>query len=212
MFATRRAAFAVPRQAPRRAWQPIARFYADNAAAAAEKPGNASEAPKANTTNGVTKTAKQNGSQPSAQPSPKSAGATPNIRASNNVYTSSGKQPHPANRTAQAPHQEIPHTSRQPSQPGQTIDQIQTVDWANSFYGISTRPVTKEQFKILMTPLDEKDIEVKPDGIIYLPEIKYRRRLNDAFGPMGWGLIPKGEPQVGQSIVTREYALIVDGR
>lgn len=86
------------------------------------------------------------------------------------------------------------------------------VDWTRSFYGISARPVTEKQFKALMQPVDEKDIEVKPDGVIYLPEIKYRRRLNEVFGPMGWGLIPKGEAVVGDSIVTREYALIVDGR
>ena len=86
------------------------------------------------------------------------------------------------------------------------------IDWANSFHGISSQPVTDEQFKALMTPVDQKDIEIKPDGVIYLPEIKYRRRLNEAFGPMGWGMIPKGEPVVGSSIVTREYALIVAGR
>lgn len=86
------------------------------------------------------------------------------------------------------------------------------VDWVESFHGISTKPVTEEQFQVLMQPLSEHDIEVKPDGIIYLPEIKYRRRLNEAFGPMGWGLIPKSEPIVGENIVTREYALIVDGR
>ncbi|KAG6031981.1 hypothetical protein E4U41_007367 [Claviceps citrina] len=85
-------------------------------------------------------------------------------------------------------------------------------DWANSFHGIATRPVTEEQFKVLMAPVDVKDIEVKPDGVIYLPEIKYRRRLNETFGPMGWGMIPKGEAVVGSAIVTREYALIVDGR
>ncbi|KAG5970933.1 hypothetical protein E4U58_000453 [Claviceps cyperi] len=85
-------------------------------------------------------------------------------------------------------------------------------DWANSFHGISSKPVSKEQFKSLVKPLDVADIEVKPDGILYLPEIKYRRKLNETFGPMGWGLIPKGEAVVGNSIVTREYALIIDGR
>ncbi|KAF4595482.1 mitochondrial genome maintenance protein [Ophiocordyceps camponoti-floridani] len=86
------------------------------------------------------------------------------------------------------------------------------VNWASSFHGVATKPVTEEQFQVLMRPLPEAEIEVKPDGVIYLPEIKYRRRLNEAFGPMGWGLIPKGDAVVGQSIVTREYALIVNGR
>ncbi len=30
-------------------------------------------------------------------------------------------------------------------------------------------------------------------GLIYLPEIKYRRILNTAFGPGGWGLMPLGD-------------------
>ena len=30
-------------------------------------------------------------------------------------------------------------------------------------------------------------------GMIYLPEIKYRRILNQAFGPGGWAIMPRGE-------------------
>lgn len=86
------------------------------------------------------------------------------------------------------------------------------INWEQSYYGASVKPVTEEQFNILMRPLKMADIEVKPDGVIYLPEIKYRRRLNEAFGPMGWCLIPRGEAVIGDSIVTREYALIINGR
>lgn len=86
------------------------------------------------------------------------------------------------------------------------------VDWEKSWFGIGSRPVTAEQNKVLARPINPDDVEVKPDGIVYLPEVKYRRRLNEAFGPMGWGMVNRGEVVVGTNIVTREYALIVNGR
>jgi Mitochondrial genome maintenance MGM101 len=63
-----------------------------------------------------------------------------------------------------------------------------------------------------MEPVSPQDVEVKPDGIIYLPEIKYRRILNRAFGPGAWGLAPRGETIVTAKSVTREYGLVVQGR
>lgn len=86
------------------------------------------------------------------------------------------------------------------------------VDWARSFHGLSTEAFPPEAAKILLAPLDPNDVEVKPDGIIYLPEIKYRRVLNKAFGPGAWGLAPRGETIVTPQSVTREYALVVLGR
>jgi hypothetical protein len=50
------------------------------------------------------------------------------------------------------------------------------------------------------------------DGLLYLPEIKYRRILNKAFGPGGWGLAPRTETNVGTNTVSREYALVCLGR
>ncbi len=73
-------------------------------------------------------------------------------------------------------------------------------------------PFPSEVATVLMTPIDAQDIEIKPDGILYLPEIKYRRILNTAFGPGGWGLAPRGELDVGERTVSREYALVVHGR
>ena len=86
------------------------------------------------------------------------------------------------------------------------------VDWTRSFQGLSVQPFSKEAADILLAPLDPEDIEIKPDGIIYLPEIKYRRILNKAFGPGGWGLAPRGETIVTEKSVTREYALVAHGR
>ncbi|KAG6861978.1 hypothetical protein C0995_009162 [Termitomyces sp. Mi166 len=85
-------------------------------------------------------------------------------------------------------------------------------DWSKSYLGLATQPFPKEVSDILMAPVDPMDIEMKPDGLIYLPEIKYRRVLNKAFGPGGWGLAPRSETNVGPRIVSREYALVCQGR
>ncbi|KXT00206.1 hypothetical protein AC578_7002 [Pseudocercospora eumusae] len=86
------------------------------------------------------------------------------------------------------------------------------IDWTRSFHGLSSTPFTPEQAQILQEPLEYDDVEIKPDGIVYLPEIKYRRKLNRAFGPGGWGLAPRGETIVTAKTVTREYALVCNGR
>lgn len=105
-------------------------------------------------------------------------------------------------------------------------------DWSTSFHGLSSKPFDKEVAQILMRPLDIKDIEIKPgmpiillhwfassssgvvlaDGLLYLPEIKYRRTLNEAFGPGGWGMAPRGETTIGQRIISREWGLVCLGR
>lgn len=86
------------------------------------------------------------------------------------------------------------------------------VDWTRSFHGLSSQPFSKEAADILLAAIPADDVEVKPDGIIYLPEIKYRRILNRAFGPGGWGLAPRGETIVTGKSITREYALVAHGR
>ncbi|TXT05949.1 hypothetical protein VHUM_03710 [Vanrija humicola] len=85
-------------------------------------------------------------------------------------------------------------------------------DWTTSFRGLSERPFDKDVADALLKPLDPDDVEIKPDGLLYLPEIKYRRTLNAAFGPGGWGMAPRGETHVGQRIVSREWGLVCLGR
>lgn len=86
------------------------------------------------------------------------------------------------------------------------------VDWSRSFHGLSSTAFPAEAVKILNEPLDTEDIEIKPDGLLYLPEIKYRRILNRAFGPGAWGLAPRGPTIVTAKNVTREYGMVVQGR
>ena len=86
------------------------------------------------------------------------------------------------------------------------------MDWTRSFHGLSNEAFSKEAADILLAPVEPDDIEVKPDGIVYLPEIKYRRILNRAFGPGAWGLAPRSETIVTAKAVTREYALVALGR
>ncbi|CAE7090461.1 unnamed protein product [Rhizoctonia solani] len=85
-------------------------------------------------------------------------------------------------------------------------------DWYTSYHGLSAQPFPKEVADILMAPIDPLDVEIKPDGLLYLPEIKYRRILNRSFGPGGWGLAPRSGINVSPKIVSREYALVCLGR
>ena len=154
---------------------------------------------------------KQTVSKPSNQPKPKAAAeATPKPPAQKpGVHP-----PAPPNAKAKAtpPVEEVKAAVNPGVWHNGHFDPRTDVDWTTSYYGASVSPVSPAQFAVLTRPIHPNDIEVKPDGVIYLPEIKYRRRLNEAFGPMGWSLIPRGEPQVGPRMVTREYTLLVGGR
>lgn len=90
--------------------------------------------------------------------------------------------------------------------------QGEPINWGDSFHGLGGAPFSREISDILLSPLNEKDIEIKPDGLLYLPEIKYRRILNRAFGPGGWGLAPRTETYITPKQISREYALVCHGR
>ena len=56
----------------------------------------------------------------------------------------------------------------------------------NPYVGIAAEPFTSEQAAMLLQRLEDGDIELRPDGLVYLPEIRYRRILNKTFGPGAW--------------------------
>ncbi|AGO10369.1 AaceriABL086Cp [[Ashbya] aceris (nom. inval.)] len=86
------------------------------------------------------------------------------------------------------------------------------VDWRRSFHGLGAKPFAAPVQEELARTLEPLDIEIKPDGLLYLPEIKYRRILNRAFGAGGWGLAPRSDTIVTGKLVTREYALVCHGQ
>ncbi len=61
----------------------------------------------------------------------------------------------------------------------------------NPYAGIASGPFPEQAIDILLQEIPEDDVEIRPDGLIYLPEIKYRRILNRAFGPGAWSVLPK---------------------
>jgi hypothetical protein len=103
-------------------------------------------------------------------------------------------------------------TPEPPADPTPSAPTDGNVDWSSSFQGLSSTAFDATARAILLAPLDAEDVEIKPDGIVYLPEIKYRRILNRAFGPGAWGLAPRGELEVSPRTVSREYGLVVQGR
>lgn len=80
------------------------------------------------------------------------------------------------------------------------------------YRGIAQRPFTDKQRAILIKSIDEeREVSIRPDGLIYMPEIKYRRRLNAAFGPGGWALLPVKWAENGKTVIC-QARLFVDGR
>lgn len=63
-----------------------------------------------------------------------------------------------------------------------------------SVEGIGSLEITDKQADILMAPLEDSEVEIRPDGIVYQPHIFIRRRLCRAFKPGGWGLRPERDP------------------
>lgn len=112
------------------------------------------------------------------------------------------------------------------------------IDWTTAWNGLGTAVISREQAQMLMRPLMAEEIQIKPgaalpllarraatripdtdrrcetvaDGLLYLPEILYRRILNTTLGPGQWGLVPRGPETIQKGILTREWGLVVGGR
>lgn len=84
--------------------------------------------------------------------------------------------------------------------------------YASGFEGIASRRFTAEEEAILLAPVDPQDVLIRPDGIVYLPAVWYRKRLLKAFGPGGWAIAPRGEAKLADNLIVYPGALFVQGR
>jgi len=61
----------------------------------------------------------------------------------------------------------------------------------NIYTGASMLKITDEEQTKLLASFETKEIEIRPDGLIYLPQTFWRKRLNESFGIGQWCLIIK---------------------
>uniref|UniRef100_A0A6H1ZHH3 Uncharacterized protein n=1 Tax=viral metagenome TaxID=1070528 RepID=A0A6H1ZHH3_9ZZZZ len=76
---------------------------------------------------------------------------------------------------------------------------------------VGTILLSEEEKEILFAPVNEEAIEIRPDGIIYLPWVEYAKRLSRAFG-FEWALLPDGKPLMVNNKVMWPFFLIVRGQ
>ncbi len=74
-----------------------------------------------------------------------------------------------------------------------------------------TMDVNEEQKKILFAPVNEEDVEIRADGLVYLPWMEYVSRLRDAFA-LGWAIIPQGGAKLQDNKVMWAFWLIINGK
>lgn len=70
---------------------------------------------------------------------------------------------------------------------------------------------TEAEQAALLAPIDEALVEIRPDGIVYLPWTFYRDRLDQAFGPGNWQTIPDGKPKLEDKTIIHGHYLVVRG-
>jgi hypothetical protein len=72
--------------------------------------------------------------------------------------------------------------------------------------------LTPQQKNILYDRIREDSIEIRPDGLVYIPWMEYVTRLRESFG-MEWSIIPKGMPKVspGGDTIMWGFYLIIQG-
>jgi len=84
--------------------------------------------------------------------------------------------------------------------------------YMTGFDGMAAEPFPEAARKVLAEEPPPEAIEIKPDGIVFVPGVYYRRQLTRAFGAGGWALAPRGPARVMGDLVVYPGALYCLGR
>lgn len=84
--------------------------------------------------------------------------------------------------------------------------------YSTGFEGAASAPFSPEAAALLAAPVVETEVEVRSDGIVYLPGVAYRRILTRAFGAGAWALLPRGPARTMGDLVVYHGALYILGR
>ncbi len=74
-----------------------------------------------------------------------------------------------------------------------------------------TLEFTEAEYDILFAPVDPEAVEIRPDGLIYLPWMEYVTRLRKAFRG-SWAFLPKGMPKTVECHVIWPFWLLIKGK
>lgn len=76
--------------------------------------------------------------------------------------------------------------------------------------GVGMLFLKPEEKEILFAPVQDEIIEIRPDGLIYLPWCEYAMRLRQVFGAE-WAMIPNGMPYIKTNHVLWGFFLVLRG-
>ena len=97
--------------------------------------------------------------------------------------------------------------------PIRTTDEEFELEIARLIPQAGTVVLTDAQKAILYAPVPEDIVEIRPDGLIYLPWMEYVDRLTKTFG-MSWSIVPKGGPKMNppKTGIMWGFYLIIEGK
>ena len=78
--------------------------------------------------------------------------------------------------------------------------------------GLVEIQLTPREEAILSRPVDVAVVQMKPTGQPYLSHPAFTRWLNEAFGRLGWGIVPRAKPMKSDKSVVCPYVLYIHGQ